>query len=178
MKNKFKIILIIALVLLLALTVIVSGYYINRIDKIKKEVKGLQKHGLVYDYYSYVGLDDKVDKKGFTDAYQISLIELIANPQNYHNKQVLIEGIGYFTDNSACVYLSTEDYKIKNKKNAVYISFDEEFIDMYKDTIKLCNGKAVMIVGTFDAMKNGPKSAYSGSLKKIKRYEESHVLDE
>ena len=142
----------------------------GKIKKIRKEVDGLQNHGLAYDDYAYVGLDKKVEKKGFTDAYHISLIELIANPQNYHNKQVFVKGIGHFDKTSACIYMTTEDYEMKNTKNAVYISFEDEFFEEYKEEIEEAEGKNVMLVGTFNAMSNGPDSAYSGSLKNIKRY--------
>lgn len=175
MKKFLKIILVIALVIVFGAMSVVSGYYINKIKKIRKEVDGLQKHGLAYDdyIYVYVGLDSKVEKKGFTDAYDISIIELIANPQNYHKNQVLVEGIGHYDKNVACIYMTTEDYKVNNTKNAVFIFFDDNFFEEYKDAIMSAEGKNVLLVGTFNAMNNGPDSAYSGSLKNIKRYEES-----
>lgn len=99
-----------------------------------------------------------------TLVHTISLIQLIANPEKYHQKTVEVEG--YLTtgfENNA-LYLHKEDYDNNLLINAVYVAFSERSID--KKILIDANKKYTILVGIFD-MNGG--SFYSGAIKNITR---------
>jgi len=105
-------------------------------------------------------------------AIPVSIINLIATPEKYDGKEIRVVGIGCIEFEGNAIYLSTEDWKIGNYKNAIWLAWDyEQFEKIEVELIKL-NGKPVVIEGIFVKNNNGHFNMFSGSIKEINRYGE------
>ena len=103
------------------------------------------------------------------NALDVSIIKLIAAPEKYHGRVVRVIGVGNLEFEGCAVYLSRDDYKYRVHKNGLWIELDEKATS-YEDA-KEFNGKYVIIEGTFDKNDAGHFGMWSGSIKKITRYE-------
>lgn len=100
-----------------------------------------------------------------TNAQQptrVSLVQLIANPNEYDGKFVRVIGFVSVEFEGTAVYLHQEDFKYDITQNAIWLEMDFE-------RNKKLNQRYVLIEGTFDADHNGHKGLFSGSIKDIKR---------
>lgn len=100
-----------------------------------------------------------------TNAQQptrVSLVQLIANPNEYDGKFVRVIGFVSVEFEGTAVYLHQEDFKYDITQNAIWLEMDFE-------RNKKLNQRYVLIEGTFDANHNGHKGLFSGSIKDIKR---------
>jgi hypothetical protein len=100
-----------------------------------------------------------------TNAQQptrVSLVQLIANPQEYDGKFVRVIGFVSVEHEGTAVYLHQEDYKYDITENAVWLD-----IDFQRN--KKFDQRYALIEGTFDAKHSGHKRLFSGSLKDVKR---------
>jgi hypothetical protein len=100
-----------------------------------------------------------------TNAQQptrVSLVQLIANPQEYDGKFVRVIGFVSVEFEGTAVYLHQEDYKYEITQNGLWLDLDVE-------RNKKVDQRYAIIEGTFDANHNGHKGLFSGSLKDIKR---------
>ena len=93
---------------------------------------------------------------------RVSLVQLIANPQEYDGKFVRVIGFVSVEHEGTAVYLHQEDYKYDITQNAVWLD-----IDLQRH--KKLDQRYAIIEGTFDANHNGHKGLFSGSLKDVKR---------
>lgn len=100
---------------------------------------------------------------------QVSIIQLIANPEAYHNKQVSVIGIGNLEFERNSLYYSKEDCENFIFKNGVWIELGENATP-YEEAVKY-NGKYVIVVGTYDMYQCGHFGMYSGSIVNIIRYD-------
>lgn len=102
------------------------------------------------------------------NALDISIINLIATPEKYHGKVVRVIGIGNLEFEGNAVYLSRDDYKYVSS-NGLWIELGGRSTPY--DEAKKFNGKYVIIEGTFDKDDTGHFGMWSGSIKKVTRYE-------
>lgn len=102
------------------------------------------------------------------DALDISIINLIATPEKYHGKVVRVIGVGNLEFEGDAIYLSRDDYKYVSN-NGLWIELGEKATSY--DEAKKLNGKYVIVEGTFDKNDTGHMGMWSGSIKKISRYE-------
>jgi len=102
------------------------------------------------------------------NALDLSIINLIATPEKYHGKVVRVIGVGNLEFEGNAVYLSREDFKYVSN-NGLWIELGEKATP-YNEAKKF-NGKYVIIEGTFDKNDTGHFGMWSGSIKKITRYE-------
>lgn len=97
----------------------------------------------------------------------ISIIQLIATPEKYHNKFVLVIGFVNLEFEGNAVYLSESDYKHGLMKNAVWLNLPD---DIQKNKEQQYNRKYCLIMGKFNAKKNGHMNAFSGEIGDIERF--------
>ena len=119
------------------------------------------------------------DKDNIT--LEVSIIQLIANPAEYHGKKIQIHGVGNLSYEGTSVYLSIDNWYYMSSKNAIWVSMDSEMIDgelwyyingeliSYEDAQKY-NGKYVLIDGTFDMDETGHRGGFSGMIYDITRF--------
>jgi hypothetical protein len=105
----------------------------------------------------------------FKQTEEISLINLIANPQKYEGQKVTIMGYLHLEFEGNGLYINKADFENSISKNAIWIEIGPKhpensslakFIDHY-----------VLLEGTFDEKNKGHMGMMSGSLKDITRLE-------
>ncbi len=113
------------------------------------------------------GANVKKNKSAQYENWQnVSIIQLIATPERFHNKFVLVIGFVNLKFEGDAVYLSEEHYKHGLTKDAVWLNLTEE-IGKNKEQY---NGKYCLIMGKFNAKRNGHMGAFSGEIGDIERF--------
>lgn len=95
----------------------------------------------------------------------VSLLKILANPQQFHNKEVQIVGFLNLTFEGDALYLHREDLAYGILGNSIWVNATEKMAKNAKQLSK----KYVIIRGVFDANNNGHMSLHSGTLTNISR---------
>jgi len=105
---------------------------------------------------------------------RVSMIQLIANPERYHNKAVRVRGFCHDEEEDSAIYLSSEDGDYLNGSNALWVDalgwtgFNRKFVD---------------IEGIFDKNFHGHMDGYSGAIRDawrirdVKQFYNDHGTD-
>ena len=101
-------------------------------------------------------------------AIDVSMIQLIANPERYDGKLVRVIGVGNLEFENDSLWLSKEDYKY-HTDNAIWIILGDRAIEY--DDARCYNGEYVIVEGIFDKDCHGHMGAFRGTIKNINRYE-------
>ena len=96
-------------------------------------------------------------------AEAISIIELIANQEDYDGKLVRVAGYVELGYGSHAVYLSSDDAKYDIFKNGLWLVFSKRQLQHRYD------GRICSIEGYFNAANKGPNSLWSGAIENIER---------
>jgi hypothetical protein len=100
------------------------------------------------------------------DAEDVSLIQLIANPQAYDNKRVRITGFLHLEFEGNVIYLHNEDFRYGLTKNGLWIDLPK---DMTKEQIKVVNDQYVICTARFIARMHGHMGLNSGEVTDVSR---------
>ena len=92
----------------------------------------------------------------------VSMVQLIANPKEYHGKFVRVIGFASVAFEGTAVYLHQDDYKYDIPKNGLWLVIDFQ-------QQKKFDGRYVLVEGTFDAEHYGHHRLFSGTIKDVKR---------
>ena len=103
------------------------------------------------------------------DADDVSIIQLISNPEKYDGKVVRVIGVGNLEFEGDAVYLSRDDWKNWVCKNGLWIELGDDATSY--NVAKCWNGKYVIIEGTFEQESTGHFGMWSGAITDITRYE-------
>jgi hypothetical protein len=92
---------------------------------------------------------------------QVSLIRLLANPERYDGKHIMVEGIAYFDSKYGIngIFLSRDDKRAGNGLNGLFVVFDPTL-----PSVDHLNDQYVLARGTFRAQEKGHLSSFSSSL--------------
>ena len=113
----------------------------------------------------------------------VSIIQLIANPAEYHEKKIRVKGVGDLSFEGTSVYLCEDNWYYLASKNSIWLSIDQEVIDnnlwyyingeqiSYQDAQKY-NGKYVLIEGTFNMYSTGHRGGFSGGIYDVTRFDD------
>ena len=99
-------------------------------------------------------------------ADNVSIVQLIANPERYDGKSVQLIGFLRIEFEGTAVYLHREDYERGIEKNALWINLPTGMSEAQADAV---NGQYVICLGTFDAAHQGHMGLFSGEIKNIER---------
>ncbi len=114
--------------------------------------------------------NSKKEDEGFVDIlsknYNVSLIQLISNPEKYHKKPIQVMGYLHLEFEGNAIYVNELDYKHSLDKNGFWVSFKNK--ELMLKAMKL-NDKYVLIEGVFDAENFGHMGMWSGEVKNITR---------
>ena len=109
----------------------------------------------------------EADAAGACTLYGVSLLELIANPERFHGRRVLVRGYARIEFEGSAVYLSKESFEASSRRDALWLTpaagspFAEPgatFGPRYAD-----------VVGRFDALDRGHFGMYSGAINDATR---------
>jgi hypothetical protein len=97
------------------------------------------------------------------NAEIVSLVQLIATPEKYDGKAILVVGFLRLEFEGNVLYLHEEDYKHGITKNSVWVVRNVK-INERTDAL---NMHYILLTGTFDAEHKGHMGLSNGSLKNI-----------
>jgi hypothetical protein len=96
---------------------------------------------------------------------QVSLISLIANPEKFDGKEVMVIGYLRLEDEGDIIYVGEQDYLHSITKNGIWIERNNA---MTTDIEKL-DSNYVVIVGVFSLNVRGHQSSASGGIVRVTR---------
>jgi hypothetical protein len=98
---------------------------------------------------------------GAADPVDVSLLQLIATPEQYSGKRVRVIGFCHLEFEGNGLYVHREDYERAIYKNAIWL---EVGVDR-----RGLSDQYVLVEGTFDARDKGHLDLFSGSLTAVTR---------
>ena len=101
-------------------------------------------------------------------SINVSFLELTANPELYHNKQIRLIGVMKLEIEGNSIFLSKEHYQYDVTRNAFWISLSP-LLEKQKAEIKKLNGKYVLLEGIFKKDRKGHMGLYMGTITNINR---------
>lgn len=99
------------------------------------------------------------------EVYFVSMIKLLANPDKYNGKKVMVEGYLNLEFEGNGLYFHKEDYNNGMSKNALWVDLNKPITAQAQK----CKLNYVIIEATFDGNQGGHMDAYSGTLKDVTR---------
>ena len=108
----------------------------------------------------------KLPSVGPKEYEEVSIINLIATPERYHDKRIRITGYLNLIYENDAVYLHKEDYDMAIGKNCVGLIITTEVRNSAH--YQSCNNKYVFVEGTFN-MDAGNLGSFTGALDSIAR---------
>ncbi|MDH3639984.1 MAG: hypothetical protein OES09_16195, partial [Gammaproteobacteria bacterium] len=104
-------------------------------------------------------------------SMDVSLIRLIANPDNYQGRKVRVIGVAIleFEDNN--LWVSKEALKYRVLKNAIWIEPNFEKLGASSEALSKYNGKYVLIEGTFNKNNSGHMGLSVSAIENVTRYQ-------
>lgn len=100
-----------------------------------------------------------------SDITDVSLIQLIANPEKYDGLPVRVFAFLHLEFEGDALYLHQEDYKKSLPMNAVWIALT----DGQTNASKKFSGGYVLVEGTFSAKERGHFGMFAGSIQQVTR---------
>ena len=105
------------------------------------------------------------------DPINISLINLIASPNDYHGKKVRVIGVSIIEFEGDSLYLSREQVLNGVTKNAVWITPNYEVLGTTEKKLAENNGGYSLVEGIFNKDNHGHMGLFSGSIDNITRFQ-------
>jgi hypothetical protein len=102
-------------------------------------------------------------------ALDVSLIQLIANPDTYNGKKVRVTGFLRLEEEGNALYLHREDYEMGLMKNGVWIDSPRGMTKAQADVV---NNHYAICEGIFRAKWKGYGGLFSGEINRITRLEQ------
>jgi hypothetical protein len=109
--------------------------------------------------------------RGECALYDVSLMELIAQPERFDGKPVRVIGYVHFEFDGNGLYLHREDYEHAISRNGVWLEPDESTIGAATP-----NDRYVIVEGTFRARDRGHLGMWSGALTQVTRLEAWEIV--
>lgn len=100
-------------------------------------------------------------------AFDVSLVKLIATPEEYHGKTVRVIGYLNLKFEGDAIFLHREDFENGLTRNGFWVDVPQG--DGYQKMRKSHSRKYVMMVGTFDMNSRGHFGLFAGGFKNITR---------
>ncbi len=104
------------------------------------------------------------------EGFQASIVQLLANPEKYHKKNVQVKGFVHVQFEDSSIYLSKDDADYGITSNGFWVSFEKATIP-FDGTVgpSEFDRKYVLIEGTFNVNNRGHQGGWAGSFEKISR---------
>lgn len=100
-----------------------------------------------------------------TDVLDVSIIQLIARPEQFHGKRVRVTGYLWLEFEGNGIYLSESDKTHGVYKNGLWVNFAPGVLDGRKEY----SGRYVLLESTFNAENHGHMGLWSGTIEQITR---------
>ena len=101
------------------------------------------------------------------DLESVSIIHLISNPEEYHQKKIRVVGFMNLEFEGNSIYLGKEDSELRITKNGLWLSLTRDKRNELKaDGL---HQKYVSLIGIFNMIEKGHKGLWSGSITDVER---------
>ncbi len=97
--------------------------------------------------------------------FRVSMIKLIANPDFYHGKQVVVQGFAHNQFEDCAIYFSKTHADYLMSFDALWLDFSEKLADSVK--LSAYDKKYVSVVGTFNKDRFGHMGSFAGTIENI-----------
>ena len=104
----------------------------------------------------------------YPEELDVSLVQLIAEPQKYDGKRVQVIGFMRIEFEGNAIYLHREDFEYGISKNALWVDIPTDMTKRQRDDTNL---HYVICVGVFRAKSHGHMGMFSGTITEVKRLE-------
>ncbi|WP_202839236.1 hypothetical protein [Luteimonas saliphila] len=94
----------------------------------------------------------------------VSLVQLVASPERYEGKMVMVSGFVNLEFEGNGIYLHKDDYEHGLNKNGLWLNANECKRD---DARKFTNGYA-LVIGRFTSQRQGHMGLWSGEIQDVK----------
>lgn len=93
--------------------------------------------------------------------FRVSIVELLANPAQWHNKSVVVIGFAAVSFEHSAIYMHRQDMEAAIMSNGLWLELPEDF----SPSSELAKGEYVLVRGTFDAKAGGHLNAFNGTIR-------------
>jgi hypothetical protein len=107
----------------------------------------------------------EVDARGSCTSYSVSIIQLIARPEQFDGRRVRLIGYLWLEFEGNAIYLAEADQKHGLTKNGLWVGFARGTLEPGR----AYSGHYVLIEGTFRAGSHGHMGLWSGTIENITR---------
>ncbi len=119
---------------------------------------------IIFSFKSVSGTNVCSKEKECYSLPNISIIQLLSNPDKYHGQRIALTGYTTFEFEGSSVYLSKESFEYGITKNAIWLDFNK-VTDSYPE----CNGTICSVFGVFNKNNFGHLGLWSGGITDINR---------
>ena len=105
------------------------------------------------------------------EAQPVSMIQLIAAPQKYHNKLIRVIGVSHIGFESNSIWLNKEHYRNNVIYNSLWIKPNYTILKTTAKKLQKMNGNYVLIEGYFNQNNKGHFGMYIGTIEEISRFD-------
>lgn len=119
-----------------------------------------------YEFVALALLGGWSDTNAAERPLAVSLVQLIANPEDYDGKFIRVIGFFRMEFEGDAIYLHQEDYKHALTCNGLWIDVTDDIRNRQAEF----DQKYVLVEGTFNAKGKGHMGMWSGAIEKISRW--------
>ena len=109
-----------------------------------------------------------LDTRQGCKRYYASLVQLIATPDQFDGKRVVVSGFLCLEFEGHALYLHQDDFRVGNSSNAVALELPANWFRS-NASIDCPGNRYALLEGEFDGKNNGHFGLFSGSLKGVER---------
>jgi hypothetical protein len=117
-------------------------------------------------FNAFAQLPGYIHKGADQNVQQVSVLQLIANPQAYEGRKVRLVGFLDLEFEGDALYLHREDFEHNIDENALWIDVPKE---MTKEQMQVVNKQYVICEGIFKASGHGHMGVFSGEIADVTR---------
>ena len=111
------------------------------------------------------------------EANHVSMIQLIATPDKFHQKQILVGGYLRIEFEGNILYFSESAMRARQNKEGIWLGYEKEIKSdedlknyrRYFEQLKKYSGQYVQLEGTYDMSDTGHFGCCSGAIVRVSR---------
>jgi hypothetical protein len=92
--------------------------------------------------------------------YRVSIVELLANPAQWHEKNIVVIGFAAVGFEHSAIYLHRQDLEAGIMSNGLWLELPSGFASS-----ELAKGEYVLVRGKFDAKAGGHLGGFNGTIR-------------
>lgn len=106
-----------------------------------------------------------------SEPITVSLINLIASPDDFHSKKVRVIGVSVIEFEGNSLYLGRDDILNGVTKNSVWLSPNFKALEKKEENLAENNGQYALVEGIFNKNNLGHMGLFSGAIENVTRFQ-------